>query len=214
MLTICSTVRKLKFELRADCKSLVPTWETLAQDFSLEPGVTVAKVDAEAENSKATAKDQGVKSYPTIKFFPKGSKEPQAYEGGRSEADLVAFLNDKAGTHRTVGGGLDAKAGTIEALDAVVAKLTDGKKVADINEELLSVAKDLKEKYAQYYLRVSEKLGKSEGYVENELARLEGLLKKGGLVREKNDDLVSRSNILRKFKAKTEAAAASIKEEL
>lgn len=44
-----------------------------------------------------------------------------------------------------------------------------------------------------------EKLAKSRGYAEKELARLEGLIKKGGLAEEKLDDLVSRSNILRRF---------------
>lgn len=32
-----------------------------------------------------------------------------AYDGGRSEADFVSFLNDKCGTHRAVGGGLNDK---------------------------------------------------------------------------------------------------------
>ena len=86
----------------------------------------MAKVDAEAGNSKATAEAQGVTSYPTIKFFPAGSKEAVAYEGGRAEADFVSFLNEKAGTHRVVGGGLDVVAGTVDALDTVVAKFSAG----------------------------------------------------------------------------------------
>src|SRR5277367_1387837 len=42
-----------------DCKSLAPVWETVALDFANEPNVVVAKIDAEAENSKATAQAQG-----------------------------------------------------------------------------------------------------------------------------------------------------------
>lgn len=186
----------------ADCKSLAPTWETLAKDFAAESTVLIAKVDAEAENAKATAQEQGVKSYPTIKYFPKGSKTPQAYEGGRSEQELIDFLNDNAGTHRAVGGGLNAKAGTIEALDSLVAKLTAGGSIASISGEARKAANTLKTKYAEYYVKVFDKLSKSDGYVEKELARLDGLLRKGGLAPEKIDDLTSRSNILRKFAGK------------
>ena len=182
-----------------DCKSLAPIWETVANDFAAEPTVLIAKVDAEAENAKATAQEQGVKSYPTIKYFPKGSKTPQAYEGGRAEKDFIDFLNTNAGTHRAVGGGLDAKAGTIEALDAVVAKLTAGGSLATVSEEAQKAAQSLKYKYAEYYVKVFNKLGSSNDYVEKELARLDGLLRKGGLAPEKMDDLTSRSNILRKF---------------
>ncbi|MCJ1256117.1 hypothetical protein MMC24_003937 [Lignoscripta atroalba] len=181
------------------CKSLAPTWEILANDFASEPSVLIAKVDAEAENAKSTAEEQGVKSYPTIKYFPKGSTTPQAYEGGRSEKDLIDFLNEHTGTHRAVGGGLDAKAGTVESLDAIVAKLTAGGSLATISEEAIKAAKGLKDKYAEYYVKVFSKLGISQGYAEKELARLEGLLKKGGLAPKKIDDLTSRTNILRKF---------------
>ena len=183
----------------ADCKTLAPIWETLAQDFASEPTVLVAKVDAEAENSKSTAEAQGVKSYPTIKYFPKGSSTPIPYEGGRTEKDFVAFLNEKAGTHRAVGGGLDAKAGTIEALDTIVAQMTA---LASISQELTAAAKELKDSYAQYYVKVLGKLSTSERYAEKELARLEGMFKKGGLAPAKMDDLTSRINILRKFSGK------------
>ena len=62
----------------------------------------IAKVDAEADNSKTTAKAQGVSSYPTIKFFPKSSTTGESYSGPRSVADLVEFVNTKAGTQRLV----------------------------------------------------------------------------------------------------------------
>ena len=174
-------------------------WETLAQDFVAEPTVLIAKVDAEAENSKSTAEAQGVKSYPTIKYFPRGSTTPIPYEGARAEKDFVDFLNTNTGTHRTVGGGLDMKAGTVDALDTFVSRFTAGGSLAAISEEAAHAAADLKDKYAEYYIKVFQKLGKSQGYVEKELTRIQGLLKKGGLAPDKLDDLTSRSNILRKF---------------
>jgi protein disulfide-isomerase A6 len=195
-----------------DCKTLAPVWEALASDFSAEPSVLVAKVDAEAENSKATAESQGVKSYPTIKFFPKGSKEPVAYEGGRTAQALVDYINEKAGTHRLVGGALDAKAGTIEALDTVIGKLT-GSNLAEITKEAKKAAKGLEDKYAKYYVKVLEKSEKSKGYVEKELKRLEGILKKGEMAQDKQDDLTSRVNILRQF-IQGEKSAEEVKDEL
>lgn len=163
----------------------------------------IAKVDAEAPNSKAIAKEQGVSSYPTIKFFAKGSKEAEDYSGGRSEKDLLAFVNEKAGTHRVAGGGLNAIAGTVQALDDVVAKYLSGMPIAEIEAEVSASAKAIKESaqntYAKYYVRVFEKLGESDTYAAKELARLEGIIKKGGLAPAKLDEFTSKTNILRKF---------------
>ncbi|KXJ92949.1 thioredoxin-like protein [Microdochium bolleyi] len=186
------------------CKTLAPTWETLARDFVNEPDVVIAKVDAEADNSKATAQAQGVTSYPTIKFFPKGSKEGELYSGGRSEKDLIEFINSKAGTHRVEGGGLDATAGTIEALGNIAKQFAvDGSKLTEFAEEAKRVAGELSEqsayKYAQYYIRVFDKLSQNEGYVAKEAKRLDGLIKKGGLAPSKLDELQSKSNILSQY---------------
>ncbi|KAK4191421.1 thioredoxin-like protein [Podospora australis] len=185
------------------CKTLAPTWESLATTFANEPNVEIAKVDAEAANSKATANEYGVTSYPTIKFFPKGSTEPEEYSGGRAEEHFVKFLNEKAGTHRAPGGGLDATAGTFAALDEIISKYTGGTSITDAAAEVKKVAESLKEdaqyKYAEYYIRVFDKLSKSDNFAAKELARLEGIIKKGGLAPTKLDELTTKTNILRKF---------------
>ncbi|KAM0700596.1 hypothetical protein Q7P35_012317 [Cladosporium inversicolor] len=184
------------------CKTLAPVWEQLANDFASEPNVLVAKVDCEAPNAKATAQEAGVKSYPTIKYYPAGSSEAIPYNSGRSEADLVSFLNDKAGTFRVVGGGLNALAGTIPSLNDIVSTLrTGGAKAQEEFEKAVGSAKD---QYAEYYGKVAKKSEENAGYVEKELARLQSLLKKGGLTTEKVDDLVRRSNILNVFKGSDE----------
>lgn len=175
----------------------------------------VAKVDAEAENSKATAKAQGVTSYPTIKFFPAGSKEAEKYDGGRSEKDLVAFLNEKAGTHRAEGGGLDATAGLVDALNVVVDKFTAGQSVladaaTEVQKEAASLREGAQAKYAEYYVKVFDKLNSNEDYASKELARLEGILKKGGLAPTKLDEFTTKSNILRRFVEKVK----EVKDEL
>lgn len=200
------------------CKTLAPIWEELAHTFANEDGVLIAKVDAEADNSKATAQDQGVTSYPTIKFFPAGSKEPVEYSSGRSEQAFIDFINEKVGTNRTPGGGLNIYAGTIAALDAVVTKFTGGVTVAEALAEAQKEAGALTEqaqlKYAEYYVRVFNKLNDNNDWASKELARLDGILTKGGLAPAKRDEITSKTNILRKFVAKVGETVESIKDEL
>lgn len=201
----------LTFSSATDCKSLAPTWEQLAYDYENEAEVVIAKVDADNANSKATAKAHGVSSYPTIKFFPAGSKEGEAYSGGRTEKDFVAFLNEKAGTYRAVGGGLDATAGLVDALNVVVDKFTSGQSaLADAAAEIATSAAGIKEgaqaKYAEYYVKVFDKLSTNKDFASKELARLDGILKKGGLAPSKLDEFTTKSNILRRFIEKVKDA--------
>lgn len=182
-----------------DCKSLAPTWETLANDFVLEPSIVVAKVDAEAENAKSVTKEQGISGFPTIKFFPKGSKEAEDYQGPRSETAFVAFLNDKTGTHRLNGGKLDTKAGTIPGLDQLVRKFVSTSSFSDLVGEVQKAVRGLQDKYALYYVKVAEKLSQNQEYAIKEFERLSKIIQRGGSAPEKVDDLVSRSNILRQF---------------
>lgn len=182
---------------------MAPIWEKVAADFANEESVVIAKVDAEDESSKATAKAQGVSSYPTIKFFPKGSTEGEAYSGGRTEQDLVTFMNEKAGTYRTVGGGLSPLAGTIESFDALVTKLTGGASAAVMAAEATAALAGFKEqaqmKYAEYYVKVFGKMATGDGFAAKELARLDKIIKKGGLAPAKLDEFTTKTNILRKF---------------
>ena len=60
----------------------------------------------------------GISGYPTLKYFPAGSLEPEAYEEARELESLVHFINTKTGTQRNPDGSLQATAGRVEALDA------------------------------------------------------------------------------------------------
>lgn len=67
----------------------------------------MAKIDADSERDIGNEYD--ISGFPTIKFFPAGeNKEPVMYDGPRTEAGFINFLNEKCGTHRLVGGGLDS----------------------------------------------------------------------------------------------------------
>lgn len=58
------------------CKRLAPAYEEVGMAFDNSDEVIIAKVDCDAE--KALGKRFGVSGYPTLKFFPKGSTEPEA----------------------------------------------------------------------------------------------------------------------------------------
>lgn len=55
----------------------------------------VAKVDADSERELGGRFE--VRGFPTIKWFPKGSTEPEDYSGGRSAEDFVDFINEHTG---------------------------------------------------------------------------------------------------------------------
>ncbi|GAB7363969.1 hypothetical protein MBLNU230_g4530t1 [Neophaeotheca triangularis] len=194
------------------CKQLAPVWEKLALTYQNEPSVLVGKVDCESANSKATAKAAGITGYPTIKYYPAGSKTAIPYDSGRNEQNLVSFINKQAGTHRMPGGELDALAGTIPALSDLVAGLKEGG--AEAQKQFEGAVAGAKGKYAEYYAKVAKKAADNEEYVEKELARLQGIVKKGGLAPEKVDDLKSRSNILNVFVKEQLEKAEAPKEEL
>ena len=58
---------------------------------------------ANLENDSDLAERFGVTGFPTLKFFPAGEdKTPLDYDGMRDLEELVFFLNENAGTQRTV----------------------------------------------------------------------------------------------------------------
>ncbi|KAI9009131.1 thioredoxin-like protein [Hyaloraphidium curvatum] len=183
------------------CVALAPTYEKVAKDFAREANCVVANLDATAATS--VAEKYGIQGYPTIKFFPAGgAKEPVSYEGGRSEEDFIKFLNEKCGTHRTVGGGLAETAGKISELDEIAQELKSASEsaYAELVEKAKKVASDLGSKGAQYYVKVMEKIASGKtGHAATELARLEKLIKAGSTDGAKADDISVRANILRSF---------------
>eukprot|EP00981_Chlorochromonas_danica_P011841 scaffold4305_cov170-Ochromonas_danica.AAC.4 len=80
------------------CKSLAPEYEKLGKIFAGDSDVLIAKVDATEEGNLASRFD--VSGYPTLKFFPANSVEPIPYEGARTAAGMLEFINTQAGTAR------------------------------------------------------------------------------------------------------------------
>ncbi|CAE7813466.1 PDIL2-1, partial [Symbiodinium microadriaticum] len=82
------------------CKNLAPEWVTAGNTFDASDGIVIADVDA-TEN-QGLAQKYGVQGYPTIKYFPKGSMEPEEYAGGRTADTIVSWVNEKIGTSKKV----------------------------------------------------------------------------------------------------------------
>ena len=82
------------------CKNLAPEWKIAGETFQESDGIVIAAVDA-TENQDL-ASQFGVQGYPTIKYFPAGSKEPEEYTGGRTADTIVEWVNEKIGARRVV----------------------------------------------------------------------------------------------------------------
>jgi protein disulfide-isomerase A1 len=74
------------------CKKLEPEWKKAATTLQ-DSAIKIAKVDA--TEAKNLAQEYGIKGFPTIKYFNKGKVSD--YNGGRTEKDIVAWVNKKAG---------------------------------------------------------------------------------------------------------------------
>ncbi|KAI9439976.1 disulfide isomerase [Lactarius indigo] len=184
------------------CKKLKPIYEQVAKTFLPETNCIVANIEADSEANRPLALKYEIQSFPTIKFFPKGG-EPIAYEGGREEADFVEFLNEKCGTHRAVGGGLNSQAGRSTDFDSLASKffVATGAARDAVYKEAVSLAAQVGPA-ANHYLRVMEKVvNGSEDYITKESKRLASILQKRTLAPAKIDEIKVKANILAAFVA-------------
>ncbi|KAK4687212.1 26S proteasome regulatory subunit N3, partial [Tremellales sp. Uapishka_1] len=190
------------------CKNMKPAYENVARAFASESDCVVALMDADTDANKPIASEYGVKSFPTIKLFPKGGGEPIAYQSGRSEAQFVEYLNEVCGTHRTASGLLSEAAGKVMALDTIAydffkSAVPDRSTLLNKAKDYLSSLGGVDEKVnssAQYYLRAMERIAeKGEGWVAKEQSRIAGLLSSPSLAPKKLDELKIKANILSSF---------------
>lgn len=187
------------------CKNMKPFLNTVAKNFESESNCVIADYNADAPQNKPLAGEYGVHSYPTIKFFPKGSssKTPIDYLQPRTEQGFTDFLNEHCGTFRAVGGGLNDKAGRVATLDTLASQIFSAVPTsrAELYAEATKLGATLGES-AKYYLRVMDKLvNGTEGFVEKEAKRLANILQKQKktLAPRKLDEIKIKANILAAF---------------
>lgn len=186
-----------------DCKALAPTWATLAADYGNEQNIIIAQVEATAYVSRRVAKEQDIQRYPTIRWFPPGGAATEDYMGGRSEDELVAWVNKKAGAHRIHGGGLDDQAGVVAALDGLVSTLGSGTSISEVfakaKQHAATIEGDVDAASSKYYMEVLWKLRKNRGFAAKELGKLRVKLAAGGLTPLQRDSVQKKVNVLAKF---------------
>ncbi|KAK9365853.1 thioredoxin-like protein [Lipomyces kononenkoae] len=181
------------------CKAMAPAYETLAHVYAPEKDVIIAKMDTTDPAAQLTAQDYDVQGYPTIKFFPKGTVEPLDYNSGRSVEDFVTYVNSQAGTHRTADGGLDTEAGLDSDFAEVISRLKaiSAETSAAAIEDAKAVAAKSIAPFSKYYAKVVEKVaGNGSTYLDSEIKRLDKIIQKGAMAREKLDQFQIRKNIL------------------
>ncbi|KIK63079.1 hypothetical protein GYMLUDRAFT_222900 [Collybiopsis luxurians FD-317 M1] len=186
------------------CKALKPTYEQLGSIYELENDVIIANIDADDKKNEAIRSRYGITGFPTIKFFPKDNKDGEDYDRGRDLSEFVSFINNRAGTHRSLTGDLLDNAGRLAEFDALASKFYVAS--ADLRDSIFKEAVSLSVNVgdaAKHYLRVMEKMvNGTEAYYEKESKRLESILKKRSLSPAKLDEIKVKSNILRAFAEK------------
>lgn len=79
------------------CKKMAPMWEQLASDLKDVQGLTIGDFDATANEVESV----DIRGYPTLKFYPKGSKDsPIDYDGGRELEDFKKWLKEKSSAYK------------------------------------------------------------------------------------------------------------------
>eukprot|EP00835_Amoeboradix_gromovi_P004218 NODE_315_length_11202_cov_0.258849.p6 type:complete len:219 gc:universal NODE_315_length_11202_cov_0.258849:5074-4418(-) len=179
------------------CKKLAPEYELVASAFANEEDIVLAKINAEDET--ITAGKYGITGFPTLKFFPKGDKEPQTFDGKRNEAGIIAYLNKVTGSDRQVGGKLGPTQGTIVLMNNLVEEFSKSKDKKSVIKKTKEAAEMIGTRYAKYYYQVMDRVVNDSKFIGTELNRL-GRVLSGDLTPAKKDDFYIRRNILRVFK--------------
>ncbi|ORE09204.1 disulfide isomerase [Rhizopus microsporus var. microsporus] len=181
------------------CKNLAPIWEKIGTAYSNVENCVVAKIDADKERDIGTEFD--ISGFPTIKLFPAGESEPIPYEGARTEAAFIEFLNKHCKAHRAVGGGLQPTAGRIRDLDEKAIEFIKNPAAREkIHKEIADKVKEHASRHARYYAKVMEKiLAHGEDFLHKERTRLANIAKSEDVTNAKLDDFNIRKNILASF---------------
>jgi len=78
------------------CKTTKPQFQQLMDNY--KGSVKIMMVDCEAPDNKELVKSQGIKGFPTIRYYSSGISENfEEYNGGRTYGDFMQYLNKVQG---------------------------------------------------------------------------------------------------------------------
>eukprot|EP01028_Stygiella_incarcerata_P011031 TRINITY_DN603_c0_g5_i1.p1 TRINITY_DN603_c0_g5~~TRINITY_DN603_c0_g5_i1.p1 ORF type:complete len:414 (+),score=106.83 TRINITY_DN603_c0_g5_i1:118-1359(+) len=88
------------------CRSFAEQYAKVGEVFSktsdkaAKENLVLAKVDA--DKHRDLGQRFGIRGFPTILWFPKGSSEPEKYEGSRDAKDVLDFINSRIGSRLVI----------------------------------------------------------------------------------------------------------------
>jgi len=78
------------------CKTIKPQFQQLMDTY--KGPVKLMMIDCEAPENKELVQSQGIKGFPTLRYYPKGISENfQEYNSGRTYGDFMQYLNTVQG---------------------------------------------------------------------------------------------------------------------
>ncbi|MBW0531788.1 hypothetical protein O181_071503 [Austropuccinia psidii MF-1] len=185
------------------CKSLLGTWDKIAQTFQSDSKCRVAHLDADAASNREIGSKYSVSGFPTIKFlFKDAAKDPIDYNDARTPEAMIKFLNQNCGTHRALGGLLLPEAGRVATLDELAKSflgLSSSERPAVI-EKATALVSAANNTMASYYVKVMNKVVADASWLTKEGERLKKLIEKGAtMAGTKFEEVQIKQNILQAF---------------
>lgn len=117
------------------CKKLKPDWDKLANEVDSDK-IVIADVDC-TDGGKAICEKEGIKGYPTLKYYEDGESED--YDGERSLTDLKTFAEGNANGNKC---SLQTKK-ECEPADLELLEKFEKESAADIKSEIATIATQL-----------------------------------------------------------------------
>jgi protein disulfide-isomerase A6 len=78
------------------CKTTKPQFQQLMDNY--KGNVKLMMIDCEAPENKELVQSQGIKGFPTLRYYPSGiSENYEEYNGGRTYGDFSQYLNKVQG---------------------------------------------------------------------------------------------------------------------
>jgi len=171
--------------------------------------VSVVKIDG--DKYEDVGREFDVTAFPTVLWFERG-RFKEEYNGDRTVAALVGFINSRANMQRATDGSLLPEAGRVPLLDRIAHKFVAAMQQDNVDQDQVSLLVDeaagvvdalggLDAKWGDYYLRAMRNVQeKGLAFISPEIERLDRLKHQSSIA--KGNELERRCNILRVFQPK------------